>query len=171
MDSADRQRRLSREAIALAERLGGLIDLEMPAGLRQATIAKSHEGCVSATYGELHLRCDLAIFWCNDFSETHPRFVERYLDAEQLIAIGPEPITALGDRAEHIQVPRASQTESLTKLLMLLEDRPTSGPVVEPWADLLAQNASGQVWSVDLRWTARLAAKLRAGISPRAAFE
>jgi formylmethanofuran dehydrogenase subunit B len=134
-----------REAIALSERLGGTIDVEMSREFRAATLAKSRVGYVSATLGELRSRCDTAVLWCDDFTATHPRFFERYLDAERYITIGPSTGWEQLNQPLAIHLALQQQSAALLTLLLLLDGRSSepafieqqTGHPIEVWRDLL----------------------------------
>lgn len=64
-----------RAAVALAEQLGGAIDLE-PAEINAA--AAANLGIATATWGEVRHRADLIVIFAADPVVTHPRHFERY---------------------------------------------------------------------------------------------
>ncbi len=66
-----------REAVALADALGGVIDAgTAESWARRDTIARV--GQCTATLGEVSARADLVVFWGCDPAATHPRHLERY---------------------------------------------------------------------------------------------
>lgn len=67
-----------RAAVALADRLGGVIDSTASLCHGPSIMALQEVGEVTCTLGEIRNRADLVIFWGCDPAETHPRHAERY---------------------------------------------------------------------------------------------
>lgn len=67
-----------REATALAERLGAVLDSVTTATARAGVLAAQRRGRASATFGELRNRADVVVFWGVNPEERYPRFAERY---------------------------------------------------------------------------------------------
>jgi formylmethanofuran dehydrogenase subunit B len=67
-----------RAAIALAERLGGVVDTTASLCHAPSIMAQQEVGKVTCTLGEVRNRADLVIFWGSDPVNTHPRHWERY---------------------------------------------------------------------------------------------
>jgi formylmethanofuran dehydrogenase subunit B len=65
-------------AIALADRLGAIIDTTASLGHAPAILALQEAGESTCTLGEVKNRADLVIFWGSDPIESHPRHFERY---------------------------------------------------------------------------------------------
>jgi formylmethanofuran dehydrogenase subunit B len=69
-------------ALALADRLGAVIDTTASLGHAPAILALQEAGESTCSLGEVKNRADLVIFWGSDPLESHPRHFERYsLDA------------------------------------------------------------------------------------------
>ena len=64
-----------RISVALAERLGGVID---PSGSWNSLHALQSVGEATATLGEIYSRADLVIVWSADPVATHPRFIANF---------------------------------------------------------------------------------------------
>ncbi len=67
-----------RAAVALAERLGAVIDTTASVCHAPSVMAQQQVGKVTATLGEVKNRADLVVFWGSDPLKTHPRHWERY---------------------------------------------------------------------------------------------
>jgi formylmethanofuran dehydrogenase subunit B len=65
-------------AIALADRIGAIIDTTASLGHAPAILALQEAGESTCTLGEVRNRADLVIFWGSDPVESHPRHFERY---------------------------------------------------------------------------------------------
>jgi formylmethanofuran dehydrogenase subunit B len=65
-------------AIALADRLGAIIDTTASLGHAPAILALQEAGESTCSLGEVRNRADLVIFWGSDPVESHPRHFERY---------------------------------------------------------------------------------------------
>lgn len=65
-------------AIALADRLGAIIDTTASRGHAPAILALQEAGESTCSLGEARNRADLVIFWGSDPVESHPRHFERY---------------------------------------------------------------------------------------------
>ena len=71
-----------REAIALADHLRCIIDIELTAASRTALARKQQYGTLTATLGEIRQRADLLLLLNCDPQESHPRLLERILAGE-----------------------------------------------------------------------------------------
>ena len=65
-------------AVALADRIGAVIDTTASLGHGPAIMALQEAGESVCTLGEVKNRADLVIFWGSDPLESHPRHFERY---------------------------------------------------------------------------------------------
>lgn len=70
-----------REAVAIAELLGGAIDGSSTTAAASSAAAFQHVGLVTASLGEVKARADLVAFWACDPTAQHPGFVERFAPA------------------------------------------------------------------------------------------
>ncbi len=66
------------EALAIADRIGAVVDPGVGAEAEARTLAVQRLGRVSATLGEVKNRADVVLFWGVDPVVTHPRHLERY---------------------------------------------------------------------------------------------
>jgi formylmethanofuran dehydrogenase subunit B len=67
-----------REAVALADRLGAVIDTTASLGHAPSVVALQTAGESTCTLGEVKNRADLVVFWGSNPVESHPRHFERY---------------------------------------------------------------------------------------------
>lgn len=67
-----------QSAIALADRIGAIIDTTASLGHAPAILALQEAGESTCSLGEVRNRADLVIFWGSDPVESHPRHLERY---------------------------------------------------------------------------------------------
>jgi formylmethanofuran dehydrogenase subunit B len=83
--AAELSTQAQREACALADGLGALIDSISPT---EAIVASQERGRLSATFGEIRYRTDTIVFWGVDPDRDYPRLRSRYLPpaAETIIA-------------------------------------------------------------------------------------
>lgn len=65
-------------AIALADRIGAIIDTTASLGHAPAILALQEAGESTCSLGEVRNRADLVIFWGSNPVESHPRHLERY---------------------------------------------------------------------------------------------
>lgn len=141
-----------RAAVQLADRLGAVLDLETDAAFRTATIAKSRQGLVSATFGEIGNRSDLAIVWCGDLTSSHPRAAARLFRNAKVIEIGKRHLPD----ADLIELAPSQFADTLAVLLMLLSDKRSdvqavearTGQTIEFWQRLLDRMKSAKYGSL-----------------------
>lgn len=67
-----------RAAVALADRLGAIVDTTASEGHAPSILAMQECGESTCTLGEIRNRADLVIYWGADPVITHPRHMERY---------------------------------------------------------------------------------------------
>ncbi len=67
-----------RAALALAERLGAVVDTTASLGHAPSLIALQEVGESTCSLGEVRNRADLVVFWGSNPVESHPRHFERY---------------------------------------------------------------------------------------------
>jgi formylmethanofuran dehydrogenase subunit B len=65
-------------ALALADRLGAIVDTTASLGHAPAILALQEAGESTCSLGEVKNRADLVVFWGSDPVESHPRHFERY---------------------------------------------------------------------------------------------
>ena len=67
-----------KEAIAVADRIGAVLDVAGEAWSNGVTLAVQQTGHAGCTLGEIRERADLVVFWGVDPVRTHPRFLSRF---------------------------------------------------------------------------------------------
>lgn len=147
-------------AVALADRLGAVIDPTHSQGAIPRLRAVQRVGLVSATLGEVKNRADLVLFWGVDPVVTHPRHFERYSvepagrfvpdgRAGRQILVADAAPTATAARADAVlQAQPDAQFETLHALRSLIRDVPLDPGRVE--------NSTGIAWEQLRDWADRL---------------
>ncbi len=70
-----------KPAVAIADRLHAVVDTDTSAAAASGILAGQRRGRAAATLGELRNRADLVVFWGVNPERTHPRLVERLVNA------------------------------------------------------------------------------------------
>jgi formylmethanofuran dehydrogenase subunit B len=96
----------ARAAIALAERLGGVVD----AGAADGALAL--HGVSTATFGEIRDRAGVVVVWRADPETTHPRLLERLRPRTLIVADDRDTATAA--RAD-LRLPVSDDVDALTR--------------------------------------------------------
>ena len=154
-----------RAAMALAERLGGIVDHAGGAGLAANLAAMQSGGWVTTTLAEVHNRADLVVFIGTDTSAVAPRLVDRWLAARQtlfhwirreLVWLGEKTGPTAGWPSSHLPCLAEDLPEVLLALRALQAgNRPQAeqvrGIAVEQLAQLMRRIENAQypllVWS------------------------
>jgi len=89
--AADLSCEAQREAVALSDRLGAMLD-SITAAAAAGVLAAQRRGRAGATLGEIRQRADVIVFWGVDPAERYPRFAARY-------AVEPRGLAAPRGRA------------------------------------------------------------------------
>ena len=117
-------------ACDLAETLGAAVDAGLPESARAAGPTIARAGEVTAAFEELRDRADLVIFWCCDPTESHPRFIERFVapplaDGRQrrTIAIGSGSVMPDASTHRHLPLARDLAVEAARWLQMRIAGR------------------------------------------------
>ena len=71
-----------KPAVAIADRLQASTDTATSAAAASGILAGQRRGRAAATLGELKNRADFVLFWGADPARTHPRLIERLVDAK-----------------------------------------------------------------------------------------
>ena len=126
-------------ACDLAETLGAAVDAGLPESARAAGPTIARAGEVTAVWEELRDRADLVIFWCCDPTESHPRFIERFVsptlaDGSQrrTIAVGPGSVRADASTHRHLPLARDLAVEAARCLQMRISGREFPAGLDEP---------------------------------------
>ena len=70
-----------KPAVAIADRLHAVVDTDTSAAAASGILAGQRRGRAAATLGELRNRADVVVFWGVNPERTHPRLVERLVNA------------------------------------------------------------------------------------------
>lgn len=114
----------ARAAVALADRLGALIETDGD-GVWPGAPAAPLRGASSATLGEIRDRSRLVVVWREDPETSHPRLLERLgfgegSRSERTLVVVDERDTATARRADrHLRWGRGRDLEALTGLHVL----------------------------------------------------
>jgi len=143
-----------RAAVALAERLGGIIDTTASVCHAPSVMAQQQVGKVTCTLGEVRNRADVVVFWGSDPLKTHPRHWERYsVDppgrfvprgrADRFVIVADTVRTATADAADlFIPIEPGRHFEALFTLRAMIRDAfPDGGNCPGAPAPLLADVA------------------------------
>lgn len=148
-------------ALAIADKIGAVVDPGTPEGDRARLQAVQRVGRVSATLGEVKNRADVVVFWGVDPLVTHPRHWERYSveprgrfvpegRAGRTVIVADAARTATAERADQfVQLAPERRFETLWALRALLR-----GVALDP---VQVERATG----VDLGVLGTLAERLR----------
>jgi len=145
-----------REAVWLAERLGGAIDTATSSSHCASILASQEVGKVTCTLGEVRNRCDLMVLWGADPLTTHPRLFSHYTlerpgmfvprgRADRTLIVIDEQLSQTAAQADQtLVVPAAGNFAALWTLRALVAGKPVdktlvqeqTGQLVEVWAAL-----------------------------------
>lgn len=123
-----------RAVCELADQLGGIIDTTASLGHGPSIVAFQSAGESTSTLGEVRHRSDLIIYWGCDPLRTHPRHMQRLVDAAGLavpdgragrhVVVVDSQRTATADRADQfLQAEAGSDLEIFSALRLLLTGR------------------------------------------------
>jgi formylmethanofuran dehydrogenase subunit B len=123
-----------RAVCELADQLGGIIDTTASLGHGPSIVAFQSAGESTSTLGEVRHRSDLIIYWGCDPLRTHPRHMQRLVDAAGLavpegragrhMVVVDSQRTATADRADQfLQAEAGSDLEIFSALRLLLTGR------------------------------------------------
>lgn len=122
-----------RTAVAIADRLGAVIDPTDVRGRSQSHLAAQTVGVVTATLGEVAARSDLVVYWQCDPATTHPRHMERFASGggRRTIVVDSWPSPSAALASEHVLIPVDGGFESLAILRGLVRGIDFEADVVE----------------------------------------
>lgn len=130
-----------RAVCELADRIGATIDTTASIGHGPSIVAFQNAGESTSTLGEVRHRSDVVIYWACDPLTSHPRHMERFVDASGLsipngrkdrhvIVVDSEP-TATSARADtFLRIRKGSDFEVLWTLRALLKGIEIPDPIV-----------------------------------------
>ena len=80
-----------RAAVSVAESTSAFMDTTLSIGGRSTLAALQSTGLVTGTLGEVRDRSELVLFWFCDPTQSHPRFIEKFVSQQaKIVAIGPQ---------------------------------------------------------------------------------
>ncbi|QDS96852.1 formylmethanofuran dehydrogenase subunit B [Adhaeretor mobilis] len=160
-----------RAAVRLADKLGAVIDTTASTCHAASIMALQQVGESTASLGEVRHRSDLVIYWGSNPLVSHPRHIERFVDApgqfipggrkdRKLIVVDTEK-TKTAELADiFIQVEPGGDFELLCALRMLTQGKPlgVGGPI---HTNQPSTSVGGSIGGVELEQIEHLAKLLR----------
>jgi formylmethanofuran dehydrogenase subunit B len=125
-----------REAIALAESVGGIIDSYTSMCHGPSFVATQLVGKVSCTLGEVKNRADFLLYWGCNPAETHPRHTSRYAlhpagkfiprgrADRTMVLVGVEETATAAEADQFFRVREGTDFEALSAMVALLRGQP-----------------------------------------------
>lgn len=124
-----------KPAVAIADRLHATVDTDTSATAASGILAGQRRGRAAATLGEMKNRSDLVVFWGVDPARTHPRLVERLVNAKGTHAPGGRASRSVisvrigadgtADGADaSLQLPAATELAALSMLRSIIAGSP-----------------------------------------------
>jgi formylmethanofuran dehydrogenase subunit B len=134
-----------RQAVALAEALGAIVD---PGGCGGASLAYQAIGSSTATFGEIRDRAELVVAWRADPAVTNPRLLGRLRVESRGLVVVDAARTATAEQAgAFVELDAASDFDALWALRALVAgapfDRKRAGALPLDALDELAQRLLG----------------------------
>lgn len=123
--TADLTCETQREAVAIADRLGALLDSPASDIAAASILAAQRRGRAGATLGEIRQRADLLVFWAVDPAERYPRYSSRYAvepaglqtpkgrRSRTVIAVDIGPARGPADADARISIPPEEEVDAL----------------------------------------------------------
>lgn len=136
---ADSTVEAQRAAIALAEALGGTIDLALPDFHRAALLAMQSVGISTCTLGEVRQRADVVVFWGADPASTHPSLFERFINPQGQFVVGSRNITSIGSKSPAYYVDYFIQIAPMDNLTALATLRAAVADMEWPTQNSISQ--------------------------------
>lgn len=117
-----------QQAVALADRLGAVIDIAAPIAQGLSGLAFQELGKSTATLGEVRNRADLIIYWGADPLESHPRHLSRFVaPANRTLIVIDTQHTRTAEAADvFVQINPERDFELLCALRALIDGKPCS---------------------------------------------
>jgi formylmethanofuran dehydrogenase subunit B len=122
-----------RVAVAIAERIGAIIDTTASTGHAPSIMALQQVGESTCTLGEAKQRADLVIYWGCDPDRTHPRHRERYApqrEGRRFVFVS-EHETTVREHDVTIRIATGDHGESFAKLRLLIKGIEPKSSVTE----------------------------------------
>lgn len=126
----------AREAVALAEWLGGALDSHTSLTHGPTKTAAQLVGKVACTLGEVRNRADLIVYWGSNPVESHPRHLSRYTlnpagkyvpggrGGRTMVVVDVRETPTAGQADSFLQIRPGADFEVLTALRAVLQERP-----------------------------------------------
>ncbi len=130
-----------RAVCELADRIGATIDTTASIGHGPSIVAFQNAGESTSTLGEVRHRSDVVIYWACDPLTSHPRHMERFVEASGLsipngrqdrhvIVVDSEPTATSAKADTFLRIQKGSDFEVLWALRALLKGIEVPGPTV-----------------------------------------
>jgi formylmethanofuran dehydrogenase subunit B len=130
-----------RAVCELADRIGATIDTTASIGHGPSIVAFQNAGESTSTLGEVRHRSDVVIYWACDPLTSHPRHMERFVDASGLsipngrkdrhvIVVDSEPTATSAKADTFLRIRKGSDFEVLWTLRALLKGIEIPDPIV-----------------------------------------
>jgi formylmethanofuran dehydrogenase subunit B len=139
-----------RAGIGIADRLRATVDTATSVGAAEGILAGQRRGRASSTLGEVKNRADVVLFWAVDPTATHPRFLERLVEAPGTHAPAERTLLAVrvggegGPAGAHgITVDAANEAAALAMLRSVVLGQATA-PEHAELADLARRLMAGR---------------------------
>jgi len=126
-----------RAVCELADHIGATIDTTASIGHGPSILALQNAGESTSTLGEVRHRSDLVIYWASDPLTTHPRHIERIVNApgmavpngradRYVLVVDSAPTASSAIADEFLQIEKGSDFEVLWTLRALVKGSPIS---------------------------------------------
>ena len=128
-------------AASIAERLGGGFDAGAADAAMLGGPLAARVGRVTADFEELRDRADCVLLWQTDPSQTHPRFIERFLEpapatgGRRVFVVGAEVAEAASHGWTSVAIPQSQAAEAAVSLQLMLARR-AAGTAEQPPREL-----------------------------------
>lgn len=120
-----------KPAVSIADRIRAVVDTDTSSSAASGILAGQRRGRAAATLGELRNRGDVVVFWGVTPSRSHPRFIERLVEAtgthvpegrasRTVIAVRIGDEGAVDRANETLQVPATGELAALSVLRALI---------------------------------------------------
>ena len=130
-----------RAVCELADRIGATIDTTASIGHGPSIVAFQNAGESTSTLGEVRHRSDVVIYWACDPLTSHPRHMERFVEASGLsipngrqdrhvIVVDSEPTATSAKADTFLRIQKGSDFEVLWTLRALLKGIEVPDPIV-----------------------------------------
>jgi formylmethanofuran dehydrogenase subunit B len=112
---------VQRQAVALAEAIGAIVD---PAGAAGASLAYQAIGSSTATFGEIRDRAELVVIWRADPAVTNPRLLGRLRVESRTLVVDAERTATAREADAFVELDAAHDFEALWALRAIVTGAP-----------------------------------------------